>query len=88
MVAAMFLGKLKKQHQSFFIYLSLWVLIYWHNLLFKRVIPRALVPIEISGHAVGQVVIVSDMHERKAEMASRADAFIALPGMHLSHFYK
>ncbi|KAJ9697722.1 hypothetical protein PVL29_007038 [Vitis rotundifolia] len=44
------------------------------------VIPRALVPIEISGHAVGQVVIVSDMHERKAEMASRADAFIALPG--------
>lgn len=50
-------------------------------------IPRALVPIEISGHAVGQVVIVSDMHERKAEMASRADAFIALPGMSLSHFY-
>nr|CAN65050.1 hypothetical protein VITISV_022865 [Vitis vinifera] len=45
------------------------------------VIPRALVPIEISGHAVGQVVIVSDMHERKAEMASRADAFIALPAM-------
>ena len=26
-------------------------------------------------------MIVSNMHERKAEMASRADAFIALPGM-------
>ncbi|KAG6783481.1 hypothetical protein D5086_025266 [Populus alba] len=44
------------------------------------VIPRALVPIEISGHTVGEVLIVSDMHERKAEMARRADAFVALPG--------
>ncbi|KAG2675211.1 hypothetical protein I3843_13G153500 [Carya illinoinensis] len=44
------------------------------------VIPSALIPIEISGHAVGEVLIVSDMHERKAEMARRADAFIALPG--------
>ncbi|KAG9450697.1 hypothetical protein H6P81_010662 [Aristolochia fimbriata] len=44
------------------------------------VIPGALVPIEISGHAVGQVMIVSDMHQRKAEMARQADAFIALPG--------
>ncbi|XP_022730542.1 probable cytokinin riboside 5'-monophosphate phosphoribohydrolase LOGL1 [Durio zibethinus] len=44
------------------------------------VIPTALVSVEISGHAVGEVLIVSDMHERKAEMARRADAFIALPG--------
>ncbi|KAJ6325867.1 hypothetical protein OIU78_013038 [Salix suchowensis] len=44
------------------------------------VIPTALVPIEISGQTVGEVLIVSDMHERKAEMARRADAFIALPG--------
>ncbi|KAH0642304.1 hypothetical protein KY290_033904 [Solanum tuberosum] len=44
------------------------------------VIPKALVPIEISGESVGDVKIVSDMHERKAEMASQADAFIALPG--------
>ncbi|CAA2954799.1 cytokinin riboside 5'-monophosphate phosphoribohydrolase LOG8-like [Olea europaea var. sylvestris] len=44
------------------------------------IIPTALVPIEISGQAVGDVLTVSDMHERKAEMASRADAFIALPG--------
>ncbi|EOY32291.1 hypothetical protein QUC31_019460 [Theobroma cacao] len=44
------------------------------------VIPTALVSVEISGHAVGEVLVVSDMHERKAEMARRADAFIALPG--------
>uniref|UniRef100_A0A5B6YIV7 Cytokinin riboside 5'-monophosphate phosphoribohydrolase n=1 Tax=Davidia involucrata TaxID=16924 RepID=A0A5B6YIV7_DAVIN len=44
------------------------------------VIPRALVPLEISGETVGEVRIVSDMHERKAEMAREADAFIALPG--------
>ncbi|XP_044340939.1 probable cytokinin riboside 5'-monophosphate phosphoribohydrolase LOGL1 isoform X1 [Triticum aestivum] len=47
---------------------------------FCRVIPRALMPLEISGASVGEVKIVSDMHERKAEMARQADAFIALPG--------
>ncbi|XP_074564008.1 cytokinin riboside 5'-monophosphate phosphoribohydrolase LOG8-like [Curcuma longa] len=44
------------------------------------VIPKALVPIEISGETVGEVKVVSDMHERKAVMAEQADAFIALPG--------
>lgn len=44
------------------------------------VIPKALVPFEISGGAVGDVRIVSDMHERKAEMAKEAEAFISLPG--------
>ncbi|XP_076919551.1 cytokinin riboside 5'-monophosphate phosphoribohydrolase LOG8-like [Bidens hawaiensis] len=44
------------------------------------VIPKALVPLEISGETVGEVRIVSDMHERKAEMARESDAFIALPG--------
>ncbi|KAJ4971420.1 hypothetical protein NE237_004519 [Protea cynaroides] len=44
------------------------------------IIPTVLVPREISGYAVGQVLVVSDMHERKAEMARRADAFIAIPG--------
>ncbi|KAL0311861.1 UNVERIFIED_CONTAM: Cytokinin riboside 5'-monophosphate phosphoribohydrolase LOG8 [Sesamum radiatum] len=44
------------------------------------VIPKALVPIEISGETVGEVKIVADMHERKAEMAREAEAFIALPG--------
>ncbi|CAL9124000.1 unnamed protein product, partial [Musa textilis] len=34
----------------------------------------------ITSQTVGEVRIVSDMHERKAETARRADAFIALPG--------
>ncbi|KAF5952569.1 hypothetical protein HYC85_010513 [Camellia sinensis] len=45
-----------------------------------RVIPRALLPHEISGESVGEVKTVSDMHQRKSEMAKHADAFIALPG--------
>ncbi|XP_022744702.1 cytokinin riboside 5'-monophosphate phosphoribohydrolase LOG7-like isoform X2 [Durio zibethinus] len=45
------------------------------------VIPRTLMPREISGETVGEVRAVSDMHQRKAEMARQADAFIALPGM-------
>ncbi|XP_022744701.1 cytokinin riboside 5'-monophosphate phosphoribohydrolase LOG7-like isoform X1 [Durio zibethinus] len=44
------------------------------------VIPRTLMPREISGETVGEVRAVSDMHQRKAEMARQADAFIALPG--------
>ncbi|KAG6417087.1 hypothetical protein SASPL_119237 [Salvia splendens] len=35
---------------------------------------------QISGETVGEVRIVSDMHERKADMAREAEAFIALPG--------
>ncbi|XP_039057454.1 cytokinin riboside 5'-monophosphate phosphoribohydrolase LOG7-like [Hibiscus syriacus] len=42
------------------------------------VIPRALVPREITGLSVGDVRAVSDMHQWKAEMARQADAFIAL----------
>ncbi|KAL5783465.1 hypothetical protein ACOSP7_008494 [Xanthoceras sorbifolium] len=44
------------------------------------IIPKALMPLEISGETVGEVRTVSDMHERKAAMAKEADAFIALPG--------
>ncbi|CAK7352906.1 unnamed protein product [Dovyalis caffra] len=44
------------------------------------VIPKALMPLEISGQTVGEVRTVVDMHERKAAMAKEADAFIALPG--------
>ncbi|KAL6851677.1 hypothetical protein ACP4OV_020241 [Aristida adscensionis] len=44
------------------------------------IIPRALMAIEISGESVGEVKVVSDMHERKAEMARQSEAFIALPG--------
>nr|XP_023886526.1 cytokinin riboside 5'-monophosphate phosphoribohydrolase LOG7 isoform X1 [Quercus suber] len=46
----------------------------------ERVIPRSLMPREITGETVGEVRAVSDMHQRKAEMARQADAFIALPG--------
>ncbi|XP_030531747.2 cytokinin riboside 5'-monophosphate phosphoribohydrolase LOG7 isoform X1 [Rhodamnia argentea] len=44
------------------------------------VIPRTLMPREIAGDTVGELRTVSDMHQRKAEMARQADAFIALPG--------
>ncbi|CAA2993581.1 cytokinin riboside 5 -monophosphate phosphoribohydrolase LOG1-like [Olea europaea subsp. europaea] len=44
------------------------------------VIPRTLMPREITGEPVGEVKAVSGMHQRKAEMAKQADAFIALPG--------
>ncbi|URD89764.1 Cytokinin riboside 5'-monophosphate phosphoribohydrolase [Musa troglodytarum] len=44
------------------------------------VIPRTLMPREITGETVGEVRPVSGMHQRKAEMARQADAFIALPG--------
>ncbi|KAL9238053.1 hypothetical protein vseg_012529 [Gypsophila vaccaria] len=44
------------------------------------VIPKSLMPKEITGETVGEVIPVSGMHQRKAEMARQADAFIALPG--------
>ncbi|KAJ4963894.1 hypothetical protein NE237_023833 [Protea cynaroides] len=44
------------------------------------VIPKTLMPKEIIGETIGEVRPVSGMHQRKAEMASQADAFIALPG--------
>ncbi|XP_031128173.1 cytokinin riboside 5'-monophosphate phosphoribohydrolase LOG7-like [Ipomoea triloba] len=44
------------------------------------VIPRCLISREITGETIGEVRAVSDMHQRKAEMARQADAFIALPG--------
>lgn len=37
--------------------------------------------LQVTGEPVGEVRAVSGMHERKAEMARFADAFIALPGM-------
>ncbi|RZB74822.1 Cytokinin riboside 5'-monophosphate phosphoribohydrolase LOG1 [Glycine soja] len=44
------------------------------------VIPKTLMPREITGETVGEVMAVADMHQRKAEMAKHSDAFIALPG--------
>ncbi len=44
------------------------------------VIPRALDAREISHPGLTDLVVVETMHERKALMAARADAFVALPG--------
>uniref|UniRef100_A0ACD5VWX1 Uncharacterized protein n=2 Tax=Avena sativa TaxID=4498 RepID=A0ACD5VWX1_AVESA len=44
------------------------------------VIPKSLMPREVTGEPVGEVRAVSGMHERKAEMVRSSDAFIALPG--------
>ncbi|KAL7611916.1 cytokinin riboside 5'-monophosphate phosphoribohydrolase LOG7 [Lactuca sativa] len=44
------------------------------------VIPKVLMPKEIIGETIGEVKPVLNMHQRKAEMARQADAFIALPG--------
>ncbi|XP_010414555.1 PREDICTED: cytokinin riboside 5'-monophosphate phosphoribohydrolase LOG1 isoform X1 [Camelina sativa] len=50
------------------------------------VIPKTLMPREITGETVGEVKAVADMHQRKAEMAKHSDAFIALPGWFLFVF--
>ncbi|CAN1142969.1 Cytokinin riboside 5'-monophosphate phosphoribohydrolase LOG3 [Linum perenne] len=44
------------------------------------VIPKTLMPRELTGETVGEVKAVAGMHQRKAEMAKHSDAFIALPG--------
>ena len=44
------------------------------------VIPHVLVSREIGHRGLTQLIEVSSMHERKAEMARRADAFLVLPG--------
>lgn len=44
------------------------------------VIPSALIPKELANAAIGELIVVNTMHERKARMAELADAFIALPG--------
>ena len=44
------------------------------------VIPRSLSAKEIAFGEATELVVVDTMHERKALMADRADAFVALPG--------
>lgn len=44
------------------------------------VIPDVLMEREIAAHHVTELLVVRTMHERKALMAERAAAFIALPG--------
>jgi len=44
------------------------------------VIPEALVDFEVAHEGLTELLVVPDMHARKAEMAERSDAFVALPG--------
>jgi uncharacterized protein (TIGR00730 family) len=44
------------------------------------VIPDVIIDLEIGHRGLTELHVVSTMHERKALMASRADAFVALPG--------
>ncbi|XP_057769155.1 cytokinin riboside 5'-monophosphate phosphoribohydrolase LOG5-like [Salvia miltiorrhiza] len=44
------------------------------------IIPRPLIGKEKTGETIGELTVVADMHQRKAEMARHADCFIALPG--------
>lgn len=44
------------------------------------VIPKALMDTEVGHQRISQLLVVKDMHERKALMAEHADAFIVLPG--------
>jgi uncharacterized protein (TIGR00730 family) len=44
------------------------------------VIPRFLMEREVGHGGVTELVLVDTMHERKAAMAARSDAFVALPG--------
>ena len=44
------------------------------------VIPKALVDLEVAHAGLTELVVVDSMHARKAVIAERADAFVALPG--------
>jgi uncharacterized protein (TIGR00730 family) len=44
------------------------------------VIPEALMQAEIAHHRLTRLIVVKDMHERKAQMAALSDGFIAMPG--------
>ncbi|HUP23889.1 MAG TPA: TIGR00730 family Rossman fold protein [Thermoanaerobaculia bacterium] len=44
------------------------------------VIPEALLRREVGHGGVTELLVVDSMHERKALMAERSDAFVALPG--------
>jgi hypothetical protein len=44
------------------------------------VIPERLVDLEVAHRGLTQLLVVKTMHERKAQMAAHADAFLALPG--------
>lgn len=44
------------------------------------VIPQALVDYEVADHDAQELIVTTDMRERKGIMDARADAFLCLPG--------
>lgn len=44
------------------------------------VMPEQLVAREVAHESLDELIVVKDMHERKAKMAELSDGFIALPG--------
>jgi uncharacterized protein (TIGR00730 family) len=44
------------------------------------IIPQSLVDLEIAHRGLSELHVVRSMHDRKAEMSRRADAFLILPG--------
>jgi uncharacterized protein (TIGR00730 family) len=44
------------------------------------VIPQFLIDLEVAHSGLTELIVVRSMHERKTEMAARADAFVAMPG--------
>ena len=44
------------------------------------VIPQFLIDWEVAHSGLSELIVVESMHERKAAMAERSDAFIAMPG--------
>lgn len=44
------------------------------------VIPEALARVEVKKMEIQELLVVTSMHERKAKMAEKAEAFLALPG--------
>lgn len=44
------------------------------------VIPQVLVDIEVADHDSGELIVTTDMRERKGVMDARSDAFLVLPG--------
>jgi uncharacterized protein (TIGR00730 family) len=51
-----------------------------HGCTVVGIIPEILTTKELMGHPIGELMVVTTMHERKAKMAAMSDAFIALPG--------
>jgi cytokinin riboside 5'-monophosphate phosphoribohydrolase len=51
-----------------------------HGCAVLGIIPDVLTTKELMGYPIGELIVVANMHERKAKMAAMADAFVAMPG--------